>query len=85
MWKKIVGIIGSSLAWGFSGFQLKDTSGVAEFRNSGDTDYAIVRCDSPVGNDDAATKEYVDSAVAGATNAVKVIRYTIDTTASTML
>lgn len=52
--------IGSTVELGKAGPKAKNSSGVVEFRNNADNAYAIVRGDTPVADNDLATKAYVD-------------------------
>jgi len=62
---KLIGTIEGIFQLGLGGPNLKNSSGVIEARNAGDTAYAIVRGLTPVGNDDLATKNYVDTSGGG--------------------
>lgn len=72
-WVKILGIIDDIFHFdGGDGPAIKNNSGVIEARNSGDSDFVIVRGDTPVGNDDLTTKAYVDALAAGDVNCVEI-------------
>lgn len=61
LWSKIRGTLEALFQIGGpSGPNLKNNSGAIEARNSGDTGFAIVRGLAPVGDNDLATKAYVD-------------------------
>jgi hypothetical protein len=77
VFSKIRGTIETIFQIGLGGPQLKNSSGVVEARNSSDAAYAIVRGATPVGNDDLATKSYVDAG--SALGAIKQIRFVIGT------
>lgn len=61
VWKKIRGTIETAWQIGIGGPNLKANSGAIDVRNAGDSAYAVVRGASPVGNNDLATKQYVDT------------------------
>ncbi len=42
---------------------LRNIGAVLEARLADDSDFSVFRCDYPIGNDDAATKEYVDDSI----------------------
>lgn len=63
IFQKIQGLIASYLQLGISGPRIKDSSGVIEARNTGDTAYSIVRAASPVGNHDLVTKGSLSTSV----------------------
>jgi len=52
--------IGSTVELGKAGAKVKNSSGVVEARNNADDAYAIVRGATPVGDDDLATKAWVE-------------------------
>lgn len=58
VFSNIRGIVGSLFMIGRSGPNIKDSSGVIEFRNNGDSAYAVARAADPVGNNDLVTKQY---------------------------
>ncbi len=43
IWKDLLGTVNSYFKVGFSGFRLKNNSGAAEIKNTGDTDWAVLR------------------------------------------
>lgn len=56
------GIIGSILSFGKgAGSQIKDNSGVLEFRNSDDSAYVIIRALAPLDSNDVVTRAYADT------------------------
>lgn len=61
LWSKIRGTITTIFQIGLGGPQIKNNSSVLEARNSADSGYVKFRCAAPVGDNDAATKLYVDS------------------------
>lgn len=61
LWSKIRGTVETIFQIGLGGPQIKNNSGVVEARNAADSAYAIVRGATPVGNNDLATKTYVDT------------------------
>jgi len=58
---KIRGTIETIFQIGLAGPQVKNNAGAVELRNSADTGFAIARAASPVGANDLATKQYVDT------------------------
>jgi len=61
--RNLLGIVGNTFQIGKGRARLRTlTSAIAEVRNSADSAYAILRGASPVGVDDYATKNYVDTA-----------------------
>ena len=60
LFQKIRSTVGNIVRLGFSGPQLKNSSGVIEARNSTDSGYAKFRVDDPTGNNDCANKLYTD-------------------------
>lgn len=61
LWSKIRGTIETLFQLGLGGPQIKNNSGSVDVRNSGDTGYVNLRVAPPVGDNDAATKQYVDT------------------------
>jgi hypothetical protein len=61
VWNKVRGTIETIFQIGLGGPQLKNNAGAIEARNSADTGYAVARGASPVGDQDFATKQYVDT------------------------
>lgn len=60
-WTDLLGTTSSYFRIGGTGGpRLKNSSGVIEARDSGDSAYAILRCSDPSGSSDAATKNYID-------------------------
>lgn len=80
LWSKIRGTIETIFQIGIGGPQIKNNAGVIEMRNSTDGAFAITRGLSPVGNNDYATKLYVDSEAEP--NAILEIRYVTGTGAT---
>lgn len=66
-YSKLAGIIGSIFQIDVvnDGPQLKNNSGVLEFRNNADSAFVIARGDDPVGDDDLVTKRYGDANYGG--------------------
>lgn len=62
---KIRGTIESLFQLGLGGPQLKANGAAIEARNAADAAFAVVRVATPVANEDAATKLYVDGMIAG--------------------
>jgi len=52
--------VGSPIELGKGGAKVKNNSGVVEARNNADDDFAVVRAASPLGDDDVATKAWVE-------------------------
>jgi len=75
LYKKLKGTIETILQLGLGGPNVKNNSGVVEFKNAADSAFAIARGDTPVGVNDLSTKAYSDAAV-------RSIRFTIDHTAA---
>jgi hypothetical protein len=61
---KVIGTMSNIFQIGLAGPQVKNNSGAIEARNSGDSAFVIVRGLSPVGDNDLATKTYVDTIAA---------------------
>lgn len=61
VYSKIRGTIETIFSLGLGGPNLKNNAGVIEARNAGDSAFVIVRGLPPVGNNDLATKTYVDT------------------------
>lgn len=61
LWSKIKGTIESFWQIGLGGPQLKNNAGVLEARNSGDSGFVNFRVASPLGDNDAVTKQYADT------------------------
>jgi hypothetical protein len=62
LWSKIRGTLEALFQIGGpTGPQLKNNAGAVEARNSADTAYAVMRGGAPVGDNDLATKTYVDT------------------------
>lgn len=59
-YKKISGIIGSSLQIGKEGPIIKNLSNIIEFRNSNDTDFINIKAKDPVSDQDVLTKKYFE-------------------------
>lgn len=53
--------IGPNVELGKQGPRVKNSSGVAEFRNQADNAYAVVRAASPVADSDVVTKGYLET------------------------
>lgn len=65
---KIRGTVESYFQFGLDAAQVKGASStVLEARNADDTTFAIVRVDTPIDPNDAATKAYADTAGGGTT------------------
>jgi hypothetical protein len=84
---RIIEAIANNLVrFGYSGFNLKNNAGVCEIRNTADDAMQKIRCASPSGNDDAATKGYVDplvsAAAAAAASSIKYVRIVTGTNAT---
>src|ERR1700745_1502596 len=60
LWSKVRGTIESIFQIGLGGPQVKNNAGVIEFRNSGDSGYAVARGAAPVGDFDLVNKQYAD-------------------------
>ena len=58
--EKIRGTSSNLFQMGLLGPNIKQNAGVIEFRNAGDSAYAVVRTATPVNGNDCATKDYVD-------------------------
>jgi hypothetical protein len=65
--QKIRGTIESLFQLGLGGPQLKNNAGVIEARNPADSNFVVVRGDTPVLPNDLVTKNYVDTHVIAAT------------------
>jgi hypothetical protein len=74
IFKFLEGIANNIVRFGLAGFAMKNNAGICEFRNAVDSAFEIVRCKSPIGNDDAATKGYVDPLLAAMAGMIKSIR-----------
>jgi hypothetical protein len=61
LWTKVRGTIETIFQVGLGGPQLKNNAGALESRNAGDSAFAVHRGASPVGDNDLATKAYVDT------------------------
>lgn len=61
LYTKVRGTIESIFQIGLSGPQIKDNAGVIEAKNAADSGFVIVRGAAPVGENDFATKNYVDA------------------------
>jgi hypothetical protein len=59
VYSKIRGTIETIFSLGLGGPNLKNSAGVVEARNTGDSAYAIVRGATPVGSNDLATRQFV--------------------------
>jgi hypothetical protein len=64
LWSKVRGTIETIFSLGLGGPQLKNNAGVIEHRNAGDSAFAVTRAAGPVGDNDLATKLYVDTIAA---------------------
>ena len=60
LFERISGFIGNIIQIGLGGPNLKNNSGVLEVRNTGDTDYAIMRSGNPIGASDTVNRGYAD-------------------------
>lgn len=62
LFERLAGIVGSFFQIGGPGGPaLKNNSGAVEARNAADNAFAVFRVATPVGDNDAATKQYVDT------------------------
>jgi len=78
LYQKIRGTLETILQLGLGGPNVKNNSGVVEFKNAADSALVIARGLTPAGATDLATKAYVDGL--DTPSAVRTIRFTIDTT-----
>lgn len=70
--KVIDGITKNLFRIGLSGPQIKNNSNVIECRNSTDADYAILRADEPVGDDDVVTKKFLTNQMGNSVEAIRI-------------
>lgn len=61
IYEKLTGTFSAVFQIGRRGPQIKNSSGVVEHRNAGDSAYAIARGADPAGADDLVTKRYGDA------------------------
>lgn len=60
LWSKIKGTVETIFQIGLGGPNVKNNAGAVEFRNAGDSAFAVARGASPVNDNDLTTKQYVD-------------------------
>lgn len=63
--------ISDNVQFGKAGPRIKDNSGSLEIRNATDTSTVTIKIATPVDPQDAATKNYVDSNIAGGTGVIR--------------
>ena len=64
IWTKIKGTVETAFQIGLAGPQIKNNASALEARNAADSAFVVMRGATPVGDNDLANKQYVDTTVA---------------------